>query len=109
MLSFLSSVVAPDVDPLTDFKHHWTAVLQYYATRYNRLRYFCSRAELFLCRPASQLKSEPVERTHLTFHLNKMLKLLVEEQASTAPGICSCLEFILGQRILVTVNCILMG
>ena len=36
MLSFLSSVVAPDVDPLTDFKHHWTAVLQYYATRYNR-------------------------------------------------------------------------
>jgi len=85
MLSFLSSVVAPDVDPLTDFKHHWTAVLQYYATR-----------------PASQLKSEPVERTHLTFHLNKMLKLLVEEQASTAPGICSCLEFILGQRILDT-------
>ena len=34
-------------------------------------------------RPVAQLKQEPVENTRLVFHLQKMLKLLVEEQAET--------------------------
>ena len=69
MLSLLSSVVAPDVPPVKDFKHHWDMFLHYYSTRQE-----------------VQLKSEPVEATNLTFHLNKMLKLLVEEQSVARKG-----------------------
>ena len=85
MLSLLSSVVAPDVPPVQDFRHHWDQFLHYYSTR-----------------PHAQLKSEPIEATNLTFHLNKMLKLLVEEQAlaRSPQGMAPSLEFLLHHNVL---------
>ena len=70
-------------------------------------------------RPVVQLKQEPVENTRLVFHLQKMLKLLVEEQAETpttsptskgpsspsrgrAMAMHPCLEFLLHQNVLDT-------
>ena len=53
-----------------------------------------------------QLKSEPIEATKLTFHLNKMLKLLVEEQNEVAVGVAGCggmspsLEYLLHSGVL---------
>ena len=89
MLSLLSKVVAPDVPAVTDFRQHWNQFLHYYATK-----------------PISQLKSEPIEATKLTFHLNKMLKLLVEEQSEAAVGVAGCggmspsLEYLLHSGVL---------
>ena len=85
MLNLLSSVVAPDVPPVRDFRHHWDQFLHYYSTR-----------------PHAQLKSEPIEATNLTFHLNKMLKLLVEEQAAarSPQGMAPSLEFLLHHNVL---------
>jgi len=85
MLGLLSSVVAPDVPPVQDFKHHWDSFLHYYSTKQH-----------------SELKSEPIEATKLTFHLNKMLKLLVEEQSSVPSShqLTSSMEFLLHQNVL---------
>ena len=87
MLSLISKVVAPDVPAVTDFRQHWNQFLHYYATK-----------------PHSQLKSEPIEATRLTFHLNKMLKLLVEEQAEAAAkgvgGMSPSLEYLLNTGVL---------
>ena len=84
MLSLISKVVAPDVPAVTDFRQHWNQFLHYYATK-----------------PHSQLKSEPIEATRLTFHLNKMLKLLVEEQTEAAGGGMSpSLEYLLNTGVL---------
>ena len=86
MLSLISRVVAPDVPAVTDFIQHWNQFLHYYATR-----------------PHSQLKSEPIEATKLTFHLNKMLKLLVSEQNEAAAGtggISPSLEYLLKTGVL---------
>ena len=87
MLSLISKVVAPDVPAVTDFRQHWNQFLHYYATK-----------------PHSQLKSEPIEATRLTFHLNKMLKLLVEEQAEAAVtgggGMSPSLEYLLNTGVL---------
>jgi len=85
MLGLLSSVVAPDIPPVQDFKHHWDSFLHYYATKQH-----------------SELKSEPIEATKLTFHLNKMLKLLMEEQSS-APSpyqLTPSMEFLLHHNVL---------
>jgi len=85
MLGLLSSVVAPDVPPVEDFKHHWEKFLNYYATKQH-----------------CELKSEPIEATKLTFHINKMLKLLVEEQSSTQVlhQLTPSLEFLLHHDVL---------
>ena len=93
MLNLLSSVVAPDVAPVRDLKHHWDMFLHYYATR-----------------PSHQLKSEPIEATKLTFHLNKMLKLLVEDQggpgspkkaaAAAGSAMSPSLEYVLHNNVL---------
>ena len=93
MLNLLSSVVAPDVAPVRDLKHHWDMFLHYYATR-----------------PTHQLKSEPIEATKLTFHLNKMLKLLVEDQggpgspkkaaAAAGSAMSPSLEYVLHHNVL---------
>jgi len=85
MLSLLSNVVAPDVPPVQDFKHHWDMVLHYYSTKQHH-----------------QLKSEPIEKTKLTFHLNKMLKLLVEDQtkAKSPHGMSPSLEYLLHHNVL---------
>ena len=82
MFSLLSNVVAPDVPPVQDFKHHWDMFLHYYSTKQH-----------------CQLKSEPIEATKLTFHLNKMLKLLVEDQ-DKAQGMSPSLEYLLHNNIL---------
>ena len=64
----------------------------------------------------AQLKKEPVEQTKLVFHLQKMLKLLLEEQNETSPSsspsksprksnamaLKPCLEFLLHQNVLDT-------
>ena len=84
MLNLLSKVVAPDVPPVQDFKHHWNMFLDYYSTR-----------------PVSQLKSEPIEKTKLTFHLNKMLKVLVEDQGrSPGQSMSPSLEYLLHHNVL---------
>jgi len=85
MLGLLSSVVAPDIPAVQDFRHHWDSFLHYYATKQH-----------------SQLKSEPIEATKLTFHLNKMLKLLMEEQSTaTSPHqLTPSMEFLLHHNVL---------
>ena len=85
MLSLISKVVAPDVPAVMDFRHHWTQFLHYYTDK-----------------PHSLLKSEPIEATNLTFHLNKMLKLVVEEQreAADSGGMSASLEYLLDNRVL---------
>lgn len=93
MLALLSSVVAPEVAGVEDLAHHWRQVLHYYSAR-----------------PVAELKREPVEATRLVFHLQKMLKLVVEEQgpppspsrgaAPPAPALAPCLEFLLHNNVL---------
>lgn len=98
MFSLLSSVVAPEVPPVQDLHHHWHQFLQYYASR-----------------PVSHLKKDPVEQTKQVFHLQKMLKLLMEEQNSSPSNSPSkdtptkssmslrpCLEYVLHQNVLDT-------
>jgi len=99
MLSLLSSVVAPEVPPVQDIDHHWNQFLHYYASR-----------------PVAHLKKDPVEETKLVFHLQKMLKLLMEEQSNTSAQattskesptkstmtLCPCLEYVLNQNVLDT-------
>lgn len=84
MLSLLSSVVAPDLPPVHDFQHHWSMFLNYYSTKQH-----------------SELKSEPIESTKLTFHINKMLKLLIEEQNSVEScQLTPSMEFLLHNNVL---------
>ena len=85
MLSLISRVVAPDIPAVMDFRHHWNQFLLYYTDK-----------------PHSQLKSEPIEATKLTFHLNKMLKLVVEEQreAAGSGAMSASLEYLLDNRVL---------
>jgi len=84
MLGALGSLLAPEVSPLQDLQHHWTAFLEYYASKTVR-----------------DLKAEPVEKTFLTFHLNKILAILVkEEENSDGKSLLPCLEHVLYQDIL---------
>lgn len=83
MLGALGRLVAPDVPPIQDLQHHWISFLEYYSQR-----------------PVAQLKAEPVERTNLAFHLNKILSLLVAEQDERREDLGPCLEFVLHQDIL---------
>jgi len=84
MLGALGRLVAPDVEPLHDLQHHWAKFLEYYSSR-----------------SLLQLKAEPVEETLLTFHLNKILSILVTEQEEENCDLLSpCLEFFLHQDVL---------
>ena len=74
------------VKPVQDLRHHWNMFLDYYSTK-----------------QTAQLKSEPIEQTKLTFHLNKMLKLVVEDQQKLMPGghgMSASLEFVLHNNVL---------
>jgi hypothetical protein len=91
MLSSFSSAVqsalAPDVPPVVDFRHQWNLFLRHYAEN----------------KPLGH-KSRPVEGTNLVFHLNNMLKLLVQEQ-SVGGGdrdgcLGPCMEYLINHQIL---------
>jgi len=84
MLGAIGRFVAPEVSPLQDVKDHWARFLEYYSSR-----------------TVLTLKAEPIEQTRLTFHLNKILAILVHEQEeSSNESLEPCLEFFLHQDIL---------
>lgn len=84
VLQSAASRVAPEVPFLQDFKHHWDLFLRYYVTK----------------QPA-QFKKEPIENTKLTFHLNRMLKVLVDEQETYEDdSMTTCVEYLLKHNIL---------
>jgi len=91
MLGALGRLVAPDVNRLQDLQDHWARFLEYYSSR-----------------SLLALKAEPIENTLLTFHLNKILAILIAEQeidgdgfgSQTQSSLAPCLEFFLHQDIL---------
>lgn len=88
MFSTLSALLAPDIPPVEDLKHHWDEFLNYYSTK-----------------QIQELKNEPIEGTKLTFHLNKILKILMDEQeelsdAQSSIRLSPCLEYLLHNNVL---------
>lgn len=78
------AALAPEVPKIVDFRHHWSHFLRFYAEN----------------KPLSH-KSQPVERTHLVFHLNQMLKLLIQEQKEVeAHSMGPCMEYVINHQVL---------
>lgn len=59
--SAVQKALAPDVPGVVDLRHQWNLFLRFYAEN----------------KPLGH-KSQPVEKTNLVFHLNNMLKLLMQ-------------------------------
>ncbi len=88
MLSSLSSALqtalAPEVPPVVDFRRQWNLFLRYYAEN----------------KPLGH-KSRPIESTKLVFHLNNMLRLLIEEQeGGHGGGMGACMEYLINHQVL---------
>ncbi|KAJ9579583.1 hypothetical protein L9F63_004768 [Diploptera punctata] len=89
MLSKFSTVIqnavdalAPPVPLLEDFTYHWKMVMKFYGNR-------------------ESISKTVIESTNIPAHLDQLLKILLEEEASQESGTTGpCLEYLLQHRLL---------